>query len=86
MAHGVLNVPMTQVILDQPRVGSLVGQGKAARMAQHVRMNGDGEGGQLAVFLQGQVDGRAVQGGALASPPYTGLRLSPGRPHVRKLR
>jgi hypothetical protein len=33
----------------------LVGERKAARMARHVRMNGDGEGGQLAVFLQGKV-------------------------------
>ena len=29
---------MSQVVLDQPRVCALVGQGEAARMAQHVRV------------------------------------------------
>src|SRR5262245_30469205 len=33
---GVLNVPVSQVVLYQPRIGSLVGEGKAAPMAQHV--------------------------------------------------
>src|SRR2546422_9606509 len=35
---GVLNVPVSQVVLNQPRVGALVGQGNAARMAQYVRV------------------------------------------------
>ena len=55
MAHVRAPRCRAEIILDQTRVGSLVGERKAARIARHVRMNGDGEGGQLAVFLQGKV-------------------------------
>lgn len=46
---GVLNIPMAEVILNQPRVRPLIGQGKAARMPQHVRMGGKGKPGELAI-------------------------------------
>ena len=58
----MLNVPVPQVVLDQPRVCALISEGKAAGMAQHVGMDGNGEAGLLAVLVQQQVDGRAVQG------------------------
>ena len=42
---GVLNIPVPQIALYQPRVCPLVGQSKAARMAQHVRVSLNGQGG-----------------------------------------
>ena len=50
VAHGVLNVPVPQIVLNEPGVRALVGEGKAAGMAQHVGMHGDGQLGLLAVF------------------------------------
>ena len=38
----VLNIPMSQIVLNQPRVRALVGQGEAAGMAQHVRVGLNG--------------------------------------------
>lgn len=38
VADGVLNVAVAEVVLNQPRVGSLVGKRIAAGMAQHVRV------------------------------------------------
>ena len=35
---GVLNIPVSQVILNQPLIGALVGEGEAAGMAEHVRV------------------------------------------------
>jgi hypothetical protein len=49
-------------------------------MAQHVVMVGNGEAGLLAVFAQGEVDGRAVQGLALLTEeerPPRGLHPCP---------
>ena len=62
VAHGVLNVPVPQIVLNEADVCALVGEGKAAGMAKQVGMDGDRELGLLAVFAQGQVVGRAVQG------------------------
>jgi hypothetical protein len=36
--YGVLNIPVSKVILNEPRISALVSQGEAARMAQHVGM------------------------------------------------
>jgi hypothetical protein len=58
---GVLNVPVAEIILNEPRIGSLVGQGKAAGMAQHVGVGREGQGGCFAARIQNQIDGRAVQ-------------------------
>ena len=33
---GVLNIAMSEVILNEPRISALVGQGEAASVAQHV--------------------------------------------------
>jgi L-fuconolactonase len=38
----VLNVPVSEVILNEPRIRALVGQSEAASVAQHVRMGEDG--------------------------------------------
>ncbi len=74
IADGVLNVAVPKIDLDKPDVRALVGEGKAAGMAQHVGMNSNGEAGLLAVFVQHQVDGRAMQGHAPLSeeerPPW----------------
>ena len=58
---GVLDVPMSEVILNEPSIRALIGQGEAASVAQHVGMGEQGQGSGGAVFSQGQVDGRAVQ-------------------------
>jgi hypothetical protein len=58
---GVLNVPMPEIVLNEPRIGSLVGKSKAAGVAQHVGMGEQRQGGGLAVCPQKQIDGRAVQ-------------------------
>jgi hypothetical protein len=39
---GVLNVPVSEVILNEPRIRAMVGQSEAAGVAQHVRMGEDG--------------------------------------------
>jgi hypothetical protein len=63
--HRVLNVAVPEIVLNEAGIRALVGEGKAACMAQHLGMNGNGELGLLAVLVQHQVDGRAVQGLAL---------------------
>ena len=40
---GVLNVPVSKKILNEPRVCSLVCQGKATSMAEHVRVRRHGK-------------------------------------------
>jgi hypothetical protein len=44
----VLNIPVPEVVLNEPRIGSLVGQREAASMAQHV---GWAEKGRAAASL-----------------------------------
>src|SRR5436305_667208 len=44
---GMLNIPVPEIVLNQPRVGALVGQGEATRMAQHVRVRLHGEACEL---------------------------------------
>ena len=58
---GVLDVPVAEVILNEPLVRDLVGEGEAACMAYHVRMGAKGRGRGGAVFGQAQIDGGAVQ-------------------------
>jgi hypothetical protein len=47
----VLNIPVTEIILNEPGIGFLVGKSKAASMAQHVRMSREGQGGCLAAYV-----------------------------------
>ena len=58
---GVLNVPVSEIVLNEPRIRALVGQGEAASVAQHMRMGKQGQGSGGAVFSQGQVHGGSVQ-------------------------
>jgi hypothetical protein len=47
----VLNIPMPEIILNEPGIASVVGKREAASVAQHVRMGREGEGGGFAIFL-----------------------------------
>ena len=61
---GVLNVAVSEVILDEPCIRSLIGKGEAAGVAQHVGMREQGQGrGGTAVpsFQKGKVDRLKVQ-------------------------
>jgi hypothetical protein len=42
--HGVLNVAVSEVILNEPGIGSLVGKCEAASMAQLVTMDAEVQG------------------------------------------
>ena len=57
---GVLDVPVSEVILNEPSIRALIGQGEAASVAQHVGMGEQGQGSGGAVFSQEQVNGRAA--------------------------
>jgi hypothetical protein len=57
----VLTIPVPEIVLNEPRIGSLVGQRETAGMAQHVRVGGEGEGGCLAARIQNQINDRAMQ-------------------------
>jgi hypothetical protein len=70
----VLIVPVPQIVLDEAGVCALVGEGIVAGIAQHVGTNGHRQLGLLAVFVQGQVDGRAVREQPL-HPPLHELSL-----------
>ena len=41
---GVLNIAVSEVILNEARISTLVGQGEAASVAQHVGMGEQGQG------------------------------------------
>ena len=64
VADGVLDVAVAEVVLDQPGVRALVGQGVAAGVAQHVRVGGQGQPGPLAAPAHRQPRGLAAQGAA----------------------
>ena len=50
VSDGVLDISMPQVVLNQSRVGALVGQGKATRVAQHMRVGFDGQACEPAII------------------------------------
>ena len=58
---GVPDVPVSQIVLNEPRICPLVGQGEAASVAQHVRMGGQGQPGQLSIFPDRQPGGAPVK-------------------------
>ena len=43
VTHGVLNIAVPEIVLNETCVRALIGESKAAGMAQHVGMNGNGE-------------------------------------------
>ena len=60
----LLNIAMSQVILNESGVRSLIGKGKSAAVPEHMRMSAQGQGSR-AVLLQQQIDRGAVQRPAL---------------------
>jgi hypothetical protein len=46
---------VAEIILNEPGVGSLVGEGEAASMAQHVGMRGEGQGGCFAISCKARL-------------------------------
>jgi hypothetical protein len=48
ISHRVHNIPVAHEVLQRPRVDAVVGKLEAAGMAQHVRMHGQRQLGQLA--------------------------------------
>jgi hypothetical protein len=53
----VLNVAVSEVILNEPRIRALIGKSEATSVAQHVGMAKQGQGSCGAVFPQKQIDG-----------------------------
>jgi hypothetical protein len=48
VSHSVLDVPMTEIVLDRAGVVSLIGELETAGVAQHVRVNGEAKPGLVA--------------------------------------
>jgi hypothetical protein len=67
---GMLNVPMPEIILNQPGICALVGEGEAAGIAQQWGWASGGRGGP-AVFLHGEIHPRAMQRLALLADKET---------------
>lgn len=61
VSHGVLNVPVSKIVLDQARVRALVGQGEPAGVPQHVRMSGQGKGCHFSIALDRNPGGFTAQ-------------------------
>src|SRR5712692_825873 len=73
---GVLNIPVSKVVLNQPRVRALVGKGEAARMAQHVRVCVNRQACAFAIGADRQPCRLTAQGAApFADKEGVGLRL-----------
>ena len=57
----MLNVSVPQVVLNRPRIVTIVRELVAARVAQHVRMHGEAEPGGGARAREDLADGRVGQ-------------------------
>ena len=57
----MLDIPMPQIVLDEPGIRALIGQSKAAGVAEHVGMGGQGEPGPFAIAADGGPDGAAIE-------------------------
>lgn len=57
----MLNVSVSEIVLDQSRVRALIGKGEAASVAQHMRMGGQGQPRQLAIIANDQPYGLAAE-------------------------
>jgi hypothetical protein len=64
IAHGMLDIPVPQIVLNQPGIRTLVGQRKTAGMAQHVRMRWQGQSRFFAIASQQGPEGLAGEGSA----------------------
>jgi hypothetical protein len=83
VAHRVLDVAMTQVVLNQSGIRALVGQREAARVTEHVRVRMDRETSGLAVPGEQKVDTRAVHGLALLAHEEGSTARSHRRPFLQ---
>ena len=60
VVDGVLRIPVTKIILDEPQIVAAIGEKEAARMAQHMRPDGRqagmrrGTGNEVVHRLPGQ--------------------------------
>ena len=55
---------MSQIVLNEPRVCPLIGQGEAAGVAEHVRVSGQGEPCLLAIIADSPPGRLAAEGAA----------------------
>jgi hypothetical protein len=62
---GVLNVPVSEVVLNEPRVCHLIRKGKAASVAQHVGLGRQGQLGQLAIAADRKPCRNTAQGASV---------------------
>ena len=60
----MLNIPVSYIVLNKPHVSVLVGQGKAARMAEHVRVRIYGQAGALPITADHEPYRLTAQGAA----------------------
>ena len=82
VADGMLNIPMSQIILNEPRICALIRQGKAAGVTQHVRVCFNRQACALAIGADRQPYGLAAERRApFADKEYVriGLHLGPHR-------
>ena len=56
VADRMLEVPMAEILLQGAGIDAFVGQIKATRMPQHMRMDGEGEAGRTASLGNDMVD------------------------------
>src|SRR5215471_1388195 len=70
------NIPVPEIILNEPRICALIGQSKATRMAQHVRVRVKGQLCQPAIIADHHPGGFTAQRAtSLADKERIRLRL-----------
>ena len=75
---GVLNIPVPQIVLNELCVCALIGQGKAARVAQHVWVRFEGQDCKSAIVTDHQPCRLTAQRAApFADKESVHLRLHP---------
>ena len=72
---GVLDIPVAEVILNEPGIRALIGQGEAAGMTEHVGVSGQGQPGLFAIAADGRPDGAAIERPA----PFADEKIFPRR-------
>lgn len=77
IADGVLNVAVPEVVLNEPRIRALIGEGEAAGMAEHMRMGGQGQTGPLTIAAHGKPDRAAIE----RPTPFADEEVIPDRLH-----
>lgn len=76
--HSMPNIAMAEIVLNEPRVRALVGQGETASVPELVRVGRQFQPGQVAVFSDHKPGGAPVQGlSLLAYKKRAAGRLQP---------